>query len=351
MLSTDGQIFNEASQVRARILEYGKLFEELHVIVRTLPGQKEESPIGNLFLWPTNNRFRLGYFSSAIKIGKKILKNVGDWVLTAQDPFETGLVAYQLKKAFKIPFQAQVHTDFLSPYFRRSSWKNLLRSLYGRWLIKRADRIRVVSERIKNSLIALDARLEKKIVVLPIFVDIDMFRQAKSDTRLSEIHKPGDAFLILTVARRESEKNLSLADEIVRKLKERHANIRWLLIGSGSEEGPANAATIPALASADALVPYYKMADLFLLTSNYEGYGMAAVEAAASGVPVVMTDVGVALGATFPVGNKEKAVVIIEELIQDPGKRQQLIKKQEEFLKNWPTRAQYFEQYKKGLTF
>ena len=39
---------------------------------------------------------------------------------------------------------------------------------------------------------------------------------------------------------------------------------------------------------------YYKTADLFLLTSNYEGYGMAVVEAMAAGCPVIMTDVGLA---------------------------------------------------------
>ena len=44
----------------------------------------------------------------------------------------------------------------------------------------------------------------------------------------------------------------------------------------------------------DDMVSYYKTADLFLLTSNYEGYGRTVVEAAIAGLPVVMTDVGCA---------------------------------------------------------
>ncbi len=44
----------------------------------------------------------------------------------------------------------------------------------------------------------------------------------------------------------------------------------------------------------DDLPSYYKSADLFLLTSDYEGYGMSVVEAMAAGCPVVMTGVGLA---------------------------------------------------------
>jgi len=44
----------------------------------------------------------------------------------------------------------------------------------------------------------------------------------------------------------------------------------------------------------DDLTSYYKSADLYLLTSNYEGYAMSAVEASLCGCPVVMTDVGCA---------------------------------------------------------
>ena len=39
---------------------------------------------------------------------------------------------------------------------------------------------------------------------------------------------------------------------------------------------------------------YYKTADLFLNTSNYEGYGLTFLEAAVSGCPIVTTDVGIA---------------------------------------------------------
>ncbi|MDP1719368.1 MAG: glycosyltransferase family 4 protein [bacterium] len=349
LLSTDSQIFNKASQVRARILEYGKLFEELCVIVYTRPGEKEEK-IGNISLVPTNNRFRIGYFSRAIRLGKAIMKDGAGWVVSSQDPFETGWVAYRLKKALRVSFQAQIHTDFLSPFFIKESLKHRLRVLLAKWLIKKADCIRVVSNRIKKSLVAFDSSMEKKITVLPIFVDKEVFWSASSEPR--ELHNIGAGdTLVLTVARRAPEKNIELANSIIGELRSRGNKVLWFHLGYG----PVDKADINWLdtfiENPASMAPYYKMADLFLLTSNYEGYGMAAVEAAAAGIPVVMTDVGVALGATFPVGDKWKAVSIIEELIQNPEKRRKLVEKQNELFKNWPTKEQYLEQFRKSLTF
>jgi putative flippase GtrA len=47
---------------------------------------------------------------------------------------------------------------------------------------------------------------------------------------------------------------------------------------------------------------YYKTADCFLITSDYEGYGMTIVEALAAGCPVVSTDVGIAKEAGASIG-------------------------------------------------
>jgi glycosyltransferase involved in cell wall biosynthesis len=72
----------------------------------------------------------------------------------------------------------------------------------------------------------------------------------------------------------------------------------------------------------ETLISYYKAADLFLLTSNYEGYGRTVIEAAAAGLPVVMTDVGLAPpaggGKVTPVGDKEVLIRTILEAIKNP---------------------------------
>ena len=76
----------------------------------------------------------------------------------------------------------------------------------------------------------------------------------------------------------------------------------------------------------DDIVSYYKTADLFLLTSDYEGYGMTLIEAAAAGCPIVTTDVG-AVGEIItkdnalvcPVGDKECLAKQIRLAIENKG--------------------------------
>ena len=42
---------------------------------------------------------------------------------------------------------------------------------------------------------------------------------------------------------------------------------------------------------------------------------------------------------------------VIEELIKSPEKRRQLVEKQNEFFRGWPTKEQYLEQFKESLSF
>ena len=80
------------------------------------------------------------------------------------------------------------------------------------------------------------------------------------------------------------------------------------------------------------LASYYKTADLFLNISNYEGYGMAPVEALSTGLPVLMTDVGVAgdiikdhkNGLVIPVNDKTALENAICGFIEDEQLRQSI---------------------------
>ena len=114
----------EGTEVRERMIKYGHLVEELHIIVFS----KSSSDLllqkisENTWVYPTNSFDRWFYVWSAVSIGKKLLtKNyqlkTKDWLVTAQDPFETGLAGYRIAKRFKIGLQLQVHTDFLDPHF------------------------------------------------------------------------------------------------------------------------------------------------------------------------------------------------------------------------------------------
>ncbi len=103
------------------------------------------------------------------------------------------------------------------------------------------------------------------------------------------------------------------------------------------------------------MASYYKTADLFLLTSNYEGYGRTIIEAMAAGCPVVMTDVGIAGeiikdgydGSVVPVGDAKKLEESLLKLIGDRVLRTNLALSAENTLRNLPGKNEYLEEIKK----
>ena len=320
MLSTDQNILKAGSEAQNRMIEYGRLVEELHIIVRCQALDVRFPKIGNVVIHPA----RLWQMYAT---GKKVIKSLSysSMIITCQDPFEIGLIGYWLKRKFKLPLQLQIHTDFLSPYFWKESWKNKIRVLMGKALIKKADGIRVVSERLKKSLLTLGYALNP-IYVLPIFVDAEKIKNSPIN---ADLHKkyPDYDFIILMSSRLTKEKNIKMAIEAFSEAISHKTEFRSLLliVGEGPERKNLESRIVNYELSdnvkiepwTDDLVSYYKTADLFLLTSNYEGYGRTAVEAQAAGLPVLMTDVGVAIGEVAPVGDKAALVAALSKIMDN----------------------------------
>src|SRR6185436_5341871 len=111
------------------------------------------------------------------KIAKQIIQTGEGWTISAQDPFESGLAAYRIAKQTGTKLHLQVHTDLESPYFRKHSLLNRMRVILAHYLLPKADGIRVVSSRIKDSLLStLHFPLSTSLCVLPVFVDTDKIR-------------------------------------------------------------------------------------------------------------------------------------------------------------------------------
>jgi len=353
------------------MVEYGKLTDELRIIVYTKPGFEPEQISDNTWAYPTNNRFNFLYFGRAYNIAKNFLKD-GKFLVTSQDAM-ANLLALALKIKFKAKFQAQIHTDFSSLYFKKESLKNFLRFLVYRFSIKYADCVRVVSERIKKSLqtknyppAALErsdsgrGKLKTEPQVLPIFVDIEKIKNAPVKISLREQYPQFD-FIILMASRLTKEKNIGMAIRAMRGVVKKYPKTGLIIIGEGAEEKKLKAESRKLKANivfenwADDLASYYKTADLFLLTSNYEGYGRTIIEAMAASRAVVMTDVGIAgeiikdgyNGLVVPVGDARTLEEALVKAIGDKFLRGNLVISAEYALLNLPSKAEYLENLKK----
>lgn len=273
---------------------YAERFGKLDIIgfSRASDGTKVYSD-EHLHIVPTNSNSPLSYGLDAIRIARGLPKPS---VVSAQDPFETGLTAWWIARRLRIPLHVQVHTDFLSPgYIRRP--RDRVRRLIAHFVLRRAARVRVVSERIKDSL-QESFHLNTPIMVLPIFVDLEKVR------RVNPAHEVTERFSkfktkLLVVARLEPEKNIGLALEAFAKAAPKDACL--IVVGDGSERSKleilaqrSGIADRVFLEGERSSLEYYPLADLVLVPSRYEGYGLVIVEALAAGKPVLSTDVGVA---------------------------------------------------------
>jgi glycosyltransferase involved in cell wall biosynthesis len=111
--------------------------------------------------------------------------------------------------------------------------------------------------------------------------------------------------------------------------------------------------------SPERLAALYAAADLFVLASHFEGYGMAYAEAIAAGVPVVGTNAGaisetvpVGAGVLVPPGDADALAATLRRLIADHDERARLAagaRAAAAALPTWADSARLFAQVLEGL--
>jgi len=307
MISTDEKILEEGSSVSARMKEYGTLFSELHIVVlsKKRPGREARQMVSDtVFAYPTNSRSKLSYVCDAKKIGARIIQDLklslNDSVITTQDPFETGIVGRKLSRLFSIPLHVQIHTDFMSPYFRGANFLNRIRICLSRKTLLRAKAVRAVSERIK---ISLSSDIQAKTSVLPIYADVVGIKNAPVADNLRKKY-PQFGKIILMASRLTKEKDFRTALRANASEAFARQGVGLVIVGSGPEEGNiqsliqelgiADKVIMESWADHATLISYMKTCDVFLSTSLFEGYGLSMLEAHAAGATIVATDAGIA---------------------------------------------------------
>ena len=135
-----------------------------------------------------------------------------------------------------------------------------------------------------------------RIRVIPNPVDLDRVRAARGEAVDERLLPPGDGPLIVAAGRLAEAKNYPLMIESLAALRQ-DVPARLCILGQGELEQPlrqliaarglSNAVSLAGFQSNP--WKYIARADVFLLTSRYEGFGNVLVEAMACGVPVVAT--------------------------------------------------------------
>ena len=308
MISTDNLAFGETNDTRLRFESYAKAIGEVHFIVVSREHRETIQIEGGSAIVCASGKLRVLGLLRAYMIGSR-MKGVD--VVSAQDPFEQGFIGWLIARRLKAGLHIQVHTDIGSPYFTENS-KNKIRVYIARFLLPRADAIRTVSERVKMAAIRQFNAPMHLVSVLPI-MSMPKKTQNHTDTRtLTEMFPQYDSF-ILIVSRLEPEKNVALAIRAFSLIAKGHPKTGLLVLDNGREKTKLSALAVSL--GVDAQIQFmgfrsdagrfFREANIYLLTSDYEGYGRTLIEAAGSGCPIVTTDVGL-VGSVL---TKEEALI------------------------------------------
>jgi glycosyltransferase involved in cell wall biosynthesis len=300
-IGSDMSILEENSDSWHRMQNYGTLVNRLDIaiynghLVRE-PGSDVYQISNNVFAHPRSFLGLLGLFKVNSSKLSFVLNHKIDLV-TTQDPFVFGVIGRRLAKWLRAGFHVQVHTDLMSPYFRRESFYNKLKVIAAKSVLRDATGIRVVSNRIKDSIKKFNPEVEP--FVLPIWTDIEFMRSSPVKTDIKEKY-PQFKKIFLMASRLTIEKNVFMAINVMVHVAKKYPNVGLVIVGSGPLKKRLEAIVNQKRLQnnvifeewTDDLSSYYKTCDIFINTSNYEGYGRTIVEALASGMPVITTDVG-----------------------------------------------------------
>lgn len=160
-----------------------------------------------------------------------------------------------------------------------------------------SDAITAVSKNLRDETFR-NFKMEKDIQVIYNFVDVKRFNR-KPIEPFKKVIAPNGEKIVLHASNFRKVKRV---DDVIKVFIKVNGQIpsKLLLVGDGPErtsierlcrESPAHH-DIRFLGKQEQIEDILAVSDLFLLPSEYESFGLAALEAMASGVPVISTNAG-----------------------------------------------------------
>lgn len=164
--------------------------------------------------------------------------------------------------------------------------------------IERSDRITAVSQWLKDETIKAFGCGNCRVDVIPNFVDPTIFDRARHGAGLRQ-ELGGGKPVLMHISNFRPVKRVRDVVRVFAKVRERVPCV-LVMVGDGPDRGAAEeearslgvSADVRFLGKIDAVAPLLAAADVYVFPSESESFGLSALEALASGVPVVAARVG-----------------------------------------------------------
>jgi glycogen(starch) synthase len=254
-----------------------------------------------------------------------------------------GGAADLLARRADAPLLATIHA---TEHGRHNGWvdkppQSTIHALEARFA-RRADRVIVCSHYMRGHVADVFGLDEERLSVIPNGIDpTELQAVADLDALRGDFAAP-DERLVLLVGRLVYEKGFQLALDALPEVIERLGNVRFLVAGSGPHEGEllkqasrlgiAGRGTFLGWIGDDVLHSLYRIADLCVVPSLFEPFGLVALEAMASGCPCIVADTGGLrevvphdVGLRFRARDAGALGQMVERVLTDDGLRDRLV--------------------------
>jgi len=230
----------------------------------------------------------------------------------------SGWVAQELQKAWHVAVIQMFHTlgEMKNRVARPDEQQEHGRRIETeREIMRFADRIIAATEMDQEHMVTLYGADPEKMRIIPCGVDLTQFHPHDRYQARKEIGLDPEIKSVLFVGRMEPLKGIDDLLQAIAHIIHDHAmpcnRLSLILIGGSAEDSPEaissemaklirmrdelglhEMATFVGAQGQDVLPYYYSAADVVVMPSHYESFGLVALEAMACGTPVVASDVG-----------------------------------------------------------
>ena len=205
-----------------------------------------------------------------------------------------GVIAWMQKLLHKTPY---IITEHWSRYLPGNDFGGTVRKLFTKIVVRNAKLVTTVTENLANAM--QNHGLENSnYVTLPNVVNLDMFHITEKNIDVKN-HVPT---IIHISCFEDKSKNISGLLESLKIVEEKGIDFQCTLIGEGMDFDLMkqkaeslqliNKVSFTGLLEGQALADELASGDFLVLSSNYENMPVVILEALASGLPVVSTNVG-----------------------------------------------------------
>jgi glycogen synthase len=259
---------------------------------------RRPTDLGEFVAWV--ERMNADMLAAGVELGDRYdfdLVHGHDWLVA--------MACDHLARRFSSPLVTTIHA---TEHGRHQGWvdKHPQSHIHGveQWIANRADRVIACSYYMREQIADIFGVDDSKVAVIPNGIDPDDLRpQSASELeRLRLEFAEPDEKLVLLIGRLVYEKGFQLALEAMPVLIERLPRTRFLVAGSGTHEqelrrqadelGLMGHGSFLGWIGDDVLHSLYPIADVCVVPSIYEPFGLVALEAMASGCPCIVADTG-----------------------------------------------------------